>query len=155
MVFVVGSLLLMGGMVMLVDEYVGKDDVVFRWGTVVWGGVVFKEGNFSVFTEGKKYVVVKFYVPWCGHYKAMALEYAVAATEIHLQWVNIISKRVGAYKTGDEGRAETEMNEAVKNPPRVKIRIKRSSRRPEVNQVTKVSNSDQEREKERHKGYDQ
>ncbi|KAK3018802.1 hypothetical protein RJ639_005040 [Escallonia herrerae] len=44
--------------------------------------VVLKEGNFSEFIEGKKYVMVEFYAPWCGHCKAMAPEYAAAATEL-------------------------------------------------------------------------
>ncbi|KAK2982977.1 hypothetical protein RJ640_013914, partial [Escallonia rubra] len=67
MVFVVGSLVLTGGTVMLVDEYVGKD-----------GG-----GNFSEFIEGKKYVMVEFYAPWYSHFKAMAPEYTTTATKNH------------------------------------------------------------------------
>lgn len=43
--------------------------------------VVLKEGNFIDFVS-KCYVLVKFYVSWCGHCQALALEYAAAVTDL-------------------------------------------------------------------------
>lgn len=54
--------------------------------------VVLKEGNFSEFVEGKRYVMVEFYAPWCGHCKALAPEYAAAATELKAEGDVVLAK---------------------------------------------------------------
>ncbi|KZV35164.1 protein disulfide isomerase-like 1-4-like [Dorcoceras hygrometricum] len=55
---------------------------------------VLTDGNFTDFVEENKYVMVEFYAPWCGHCKAMAPEYAAAATE--LKAVNVKLAKVDA-----------------------------------------------------------
>ncbi|KAL8496662.1 hypothetical protein ACS0TY_020378 [Phlomoides rotata] len=45
--------------------------------------VVLRDGNFSDFVGKNKHVMVEFYATWCGHCKALAPEYAAAATALN------------------------------------------------------------------------
>lgn len=68
--------------------------------------VVLTDRNFSDFIENNKYVMVEFYAPWCGHCKAMAPEYAAAATELKaLDTEKVVLAKVDA----------TEENELAEN----------------------------------------
>ncbi|KAK2971653.1 hypothetical protein RJ640_010894 [Escallonia rubra] len=72
--------------------------------------VVLKESNFSEFVGRNKYVMVEFYAPWCGHCKALAPEYAAAATalkaeEVVLAKVEATEEAELAQKYGVEGDA--------------------------------------------------
>ncbi|KAJ9684599.1 hypothetical protein PVL29_016861 [Vitis rotundifolia] len=60
--------------------------------------VVLKETNFSEFLERNPYVMVEFYAPWCGHCKALAPDYAAAATE--LKGEAVLAKVDGTEESG-------------------------------------------------------
>ncbi|XP_031113538.1 protein disulfide isomerase-like 1-4 [Ipomoea triloba] len=64
--------------------------------------VVLTDRNLSDFVDSNKYVMVEFYAPWCGHCKALAPEYAAAATELKTE--NVVLAKVDA--TEENGLAE-------------------------------------------------
>ncbi|KAJ9540405.1 hypothetical protein OSB04_026911 [Centaurea solstitialis] len=61
--------------------------------------VVLVEGNFTEFVDSNRYVMVEFYAPWCGHCKALAPEYAAAATE--LKGEAVVLAKVDAQEESD------------------------------------------------------
>ncbi|THU43877.1 hypothetical protein C4D60_Mb02t01450 [Musa balbisiana] len=58
--------------------------------------VVLGDGNFSEFMGKQRHVMVEFYVPWCGHCKALAPEFAAAATA--LRGEDVVLAKVDATK---------------------------------------------------------
>ncbi|KAH0659658.1 hypothetical protein KY289_028406 [Solanum tuberosum] len=58
--------------------------------------VALTDRNLDDFLEDNKYVMVEFYTPWNGHCKALAPEYADAATELKTE--NVVLAKINAAK---------------------------------------------------------
>lgn len=67
-------------------EEVSQDENVF----------VLTDANFKDFVNSKKYVLVKFYAPWCGHCKTMAPAYAKLAKRVHGESEEVFIAKVDA-----------------------------------------------------------
>lgn len=67
-------------------EEVAQDEEVY----------VMTDANFKDFINSKKYVLVKFYAPWCGHCKKMAPDYAKLAKRVHAESEDVFIAKLDA-----------------------------------------------------------
>jgi protein disulfide-isomerase A1 len=57
---------------------------------------VLTDSNFKDFVSSHKYVLVKFYAPWCGHCKKMAPDYSKLGEQVHKESSDIFIAKLDA-----------------------------------------------------------